>query len=374
MDLEEEDHNMSNDTKAFEITTTGTFFAGRTRLRAIIISSTVNTSGAIGSIRLTTPTDVNTTLFKTSVNAGQTVSLQFDEYPILFKDGLSVQTLSNCKATLVCDSLSEDVVTPLWSPGDFAQTAGWWDASDSSTFSIDGSNNVLTWNNKQNTSLWQMASDGGAATPVSGATKVNDLNVFDFTNPQRLAAGRQQAPWTKDGNLTVISFNVIGAVNQAADSIVSCADKNNAFWQVEADNASTFTGKLNQDQLGSADYQFLNPAGAGVPFSGNTILAQDLDHSTNTIRTKMNGSNVGSSTNYITQQGNTIDFTVMANSAGNRQLEGSFGELIVAHFANGFTGSQDYILKAEGYLAYKWGVQSVLPADHPYKVNPPREN
>lgn len=359
---------MSNDTKAFEITTTGTFFNGRTRLRAIIISSTVNTSGAIGSIRLTTPTDVNTTLFKTSVSAGQTTSLQFDEYPILFKDGLSVQTLSNCKATLVCDSLSEEIVTPLWSPGDFAQTFGWWDASDTTSFTIDGTNNVLNWNNKQNSSLWPMLSDGGAATPISGATTVNDLNVFDFGNPQRLAAARQQAPWTKDGDLTVISFNVIGTVDQSGDSIVSCTDKNNAFWQVEADSSSEFAGKFNQDNLGSADYQF-----SGGPFTGNTIMAQDLDDNTNTIRTRMNGTQVGTSSNYTTSQGNTIDFKVMANSAGNRQLAGSFGELIVAHFANGFVDSQDYILKAEGYLAYKWGAQSVLPADHPYKVNPPRE-
>jgi hypothetical protein len=359
---------MANDTKAFEITTTGTTFNGRTRLRAIILSSTVNTSGAIGSIRLTSPNDVNTTLFKTTVNAGQTTSLQFNEYPILFKDGISVQTLSNCKATLVCDTLTEDTTAALWSPGDFAQTVGWWDASDTTTFTVDGSNNVTAWNNKQDSSLWQMGADGSAATPTSGGTTVNDLNVFDFTNPQRLATNRQQAPWTKDGDLTVISFNVIGTVNQAGDSIVSVNDNSSALWQVEANDSAAFNGKLEQTGLGSADYTF-----SGGPFTGNTILAQDLDHGENTIRTRMNGTQVGSSTNYTTQLGNTIDFRVMSNSGGNRQLAGSFGELIVAHFTGGFSDSEDYIEKAEGYLAYKWGVQSLLPSDHPYKVNPPRE-
>jgi len=361
---------MANDTKAFEITTTGTFFNGRTRLRAVILTSTVNTSGLIGSIRLTSPNDVNTTLFKTTVNAGQNFTLDLNEYPILFKDGLSVQTLSNCKATLICDSLNEEVVTPLWSPGDFAQTFGWWDASDTASFAIDGSNNVLTWDNKQNTSLWQMAADGSAATPVSGATTVNDLNVFDFTNPQRLAIARQQAPWTKDGDLTVISFNVIGTVDQDGDSIISVADNSSAFWQVEADNGAgaAFDGKFEQTGLGSADYTF-----SGGPFSGNTIMAQDLDFGTSTIRTRMNGTQVGTTGNYTTQLGNSNSFKIMSNNGGNRQLAGSFGELIVAHFANGYQDSQDYILKAEGYLAYKWGAQSVLPADHPYKVNPPRE-
>jgi hypothetical protein len=27
--------------------------------------------------------------------------------------------------------------------------------------------------------------------------------------------------------------------------------------------------------------------------------------------------------------------------------------------------------KVEGYLAHKWGLTANLPADHPYKVNPP---
>ena len=37
------------------------------------------------------------------------------------------------------------------------------------------------------------------------------------------------------------------------------------------------------------------------------------------------------------------------------------------------TGGTDItdVEKAEGYLAHKWGVTSLLPADHPYKSSSP---
>ena len=87
----------------------------------------------------------------------------------------------------------------------------------------------------------------------------------------------------------------------------------------------------------------------------------------------MNGTEVGSSSNYNTKLGNTNNFKMMANNVGNRQLEGSFGEMVVAIFPNGYTDSEAFIEKCEGYLAYKYGVQSLLPVSHPYKTQPPRE-
>ena len=361
---------MSNDTKAFQVTATGTVFSGRTRLRAIVISSTQSTTGAMGLIRLTTPDATNTTLFKSEVNAGQNITLDLNEYPILFRTGISVQSLSNCTATLICDSLVEATEAPLWSPGDFSATLGWWDASDSSTFTLDVNDKVVSWNNKQNAGLWQLGADTNGDTPTSGATTVNDLNVFDFNGTdEKLVCARQQTGLPKNGDLTVITFNVIGTVNNGGDSIMACEDGSSRSFQIDADNAAQFNGAFSQTGLGTG----LGHTFTGGPYSGNNIMATDLDHGTGFSRTRFNGTLVGSDDDYTIQLGNTISFNVMANATGNRQLGGSFGEMIVASFPNGFADSEDYIEKAEGYLAYKWDVQSLLPSDHPYKLNPPRE-
>ena len=361
---------MANYTKAFQVTATGTVFSGRTILRSIVVSSTQKTTGAMGLIRLTTPDAPNTTLFKSEVNAGQNITLDLNEYPILFRTGISVQALSNCTATLICDSLVEATEAPLWSPGDFSATLGWWDASDTSTFTTDVNDKVVNWNNKQNANLWQFGADTTGDTPTSGATTVNELNVFDFNGTdEKLVCAKQQTGLPKSGDLTIITFNVIGTVNNGADSIVSCEDNSGKHFQIDADDAAQFNGAFSQSGMGTG----LGHTFTGGPYSGNHIMATDLDAGNDFSRTRFNGTLVGSSSNYSTQFGNTIKFNVMANKVGNRQLAGSFGEMIVASFPNGFADSEDYIEKAEGYLAYKWDVQSLLPSDHPYKLNPPRE-
>jgi hypothetical protein len=73
-----------------------------------------------------------------------------------------------------------------------------------------------------------------------------------------------------------------------------------------------------------------------------------------------------------TAQSGTFNFTnyVVANRAGNTgnyPLNGFVGEIIV--YLNGLATLQRQ--QVEGYLAWKWGLQANLPANHPYKNSPP---
>lgn len=355
---------MANDTKAFFVETTGELFAGRTRLRAVVLTSTSSTQN--GVIRLTKPNDNLHTLFKAGITAGETVTLDLNEYPILFKDGIDVQSLSNCNATIICDSLDSQLAT-LWSPGDFAQTKGWWDASDESTITEDASKGVDTWSNKQDATLWTMEDEGDK--PVTDTTRINGLNVIDFTNPARFTCPRGTSG-TTDGNWTVVWFGSIGTVDQSGDGIFSMEDQNTRKAHINAGAVTQFDGAFDGDGLGSGvDFSL-----TGGPYSGNTIMVMDLSREDDSIRVRVNGEQQGATAgDYTISMDSGIVFKIMSNPGGNRQLAGSVGEFIVAKFSNGYTGSEDYIEKAEGYLAYKWGVQSLLPSDHPYKTNPPRE-
>lgn len=355
---------MANDTKAFFVEDTGELFAGRTRLRAVILTSTSSTQN--GTIRLTPKDDNQMTLFKAGITAGETVTLDLNEYPILFKDGMDVQSLSNCNATIICDNIDTQLAT-LWSPGDFAETKGWWDASDESTISEDASKGVDTWSNKQDATLWQMEDEGDK--PVTDTTRINGLNVIDFTNPARFTCPRGQSG-TRDGDWTIVWFGSIGTVDNAGDAIFSMEDADARKATIDANAAAQFDGAFDGTSIGSGvDFTL-----TGGPYSGNTIMVCDLSREDDSIRVRMNGEQRGAAAgNYDTSMGSKIIFKLMSNPGGNRQLAGSVGEFIVAKFPNGYVGSEDYIEKAEGYLAYKWGVQDLLPADHPYKTNPPRE-
>jgi len=53
----------------------------------------------------------------------------------------------------------------------------------------------------------------------------------------------------------------------------------------------------------------------------------------------------------------------------DRTWAGLIGEVIV--FPVSLTG--DNQSRVEGYLAHKWGLQSLLPSDHPYKTVAPKQ-
>ena len=75
-----------------------TIFAGRTRLRGIILAST----GAAGSVILQDNTD-STTLFQATVPAGDVFAFNIPEDGILFPGGIKSSTLTNADLTVLID-------------------------------------------------------------------------------------------------------------------------------------------------------------------------------------------------------------------------------------------------------------------------------
>ena len=89
------------DIKSVRVTATGAVFAGRTRLRGIILASD---GGGAGTIILQDNTD-STTLFQADVPTGDVFSVNFPEDGILFKGGMKVSTITNIDAaTLLIDN------------------------------------------------------------------------------------------------------------------------------------------------------------------------------------------------------------------------------------------------------------------------------
>jgi hypothetical protein len=55
-------------------------------------------------------------------------------------------------------------------------------------------------------------------------------------------------------------------------------------------------------------------------------------------------------------------FLIHVNRAENRELDGQFAEIMIFN-----SNDQALAIKAEGYLAHKWGMTSLLPSGHLYK-------
>lgn len=258
----------------------------------------------------------------------------------------------------------------LWTPqNDSAELRGWWRADISSTIITSGST-ITTWNNLIDNTLWSMQSDSGAATPDTGAT-VNSIPVATFANPERLVCSKNTTP-DNDGMFTFIALIDSPIVNQSDDSIFTVEDNSGNRIGVAANDALNFMGatKVGNDLSGTA-FSF-----TGGPYTGTNICVLDMDFIAGTIRARMNGTEVGTNSNYSLKIGNKILCKFMCNSNGNRQLAGNLGDFIIAKFEDGYfgeNGSKIFIEQTEGYLAWRYGMESKLPFNHPYRDGPPRE-
>ena len=91
---------MKSDVKAIRVTGTGAVFAGRTRLRGIIVAS--DGVGA-GQITLQDNTD-STTLFDCDTPNGDVFAFNIPEDGVLFPGGMKVSAFTNIdSATIILD-------------------------------------------------------------------------------------------------------------------------------------------------------------------------------------------------------------------------------------------------------------------------------
>ena len=88
---------MKSDVKAVRKTGTGSVFAGRTRLRGIILAST----GSAGSVTLRDGNGVDQ--FVVDVPEGDIFSYNLAEDGILFEGVMNVQAISNATVTIILD-------------------------------------------------------------------------------------------------------------------------------------------------------------------------------------------------------------------------------------------------------------------------------
>ena len=91
---------MKSDVKAIRVTGTGSVFAGRTRLRGIVLVS--DSGGSAGGITLQDGDSV--TQFQGDVANGDVFALNIPEDGVVFKGGMTVSAISNLTAaTLLID-------------------------------------------------------------------------------------------------------------------------------------------------------------------------------------------------------------------------------------------------------------------------------
>ena len=226
-----------------------------------------------------------------------------------------------------------------FSPLDLPNLVLWLDAADTATVTVSAGN-VTQWNDKSGNGNTMTGNSG----PKSGTATANGLNILDVT------AG---------GYFTRTSFTF-----PAQYSIFTVA-----FTSATGVNTLVSTTPDITFLMRRSAIQFGNGGGGWNSFttsftSASNILVEVLN--TGSDGTFYTNGNFLETISGVTATGSELGIGNRLNNL-SEPWNGYLCEILIFNIALPTTKRQ----QVEGYLAWKWGLQASLPANHPYKLSPP---
>jgi len=257
-----------------------------------------------------------------------------------------------------------------WSPSTDITSAIWFDASDTSSYTLSGSN-ITAVTDKA----------GNATVTVTGTPNVTQSldgkNVFQFQSSEDFTTN--EVAQASSGNHWAIGVFQWTNVNNVRDSFwsVECnTETPKRDYAVSASSSSAFDGELDLDGLSSnrisSTIGNTQEFDSGIAQNTWVIIGAIFNKTGNQIAVRINGADAFTPVNDYDNSINTNqDLRIMRNRA-NERLQGQMAEFFTVASVPGTGGTNiSTFQKAEGYLAHKWALTSSLPSGHPYKSSAP---
>jgi hypothetical protein len=254
-----------------------------------------------------------------------------------------------------------------WDPSTDITPVLWYDASDTSSYTLSSS----TLNTVSDKAGNFSPTITGTPTRVTGG--LNGLNVWDFSTSgsnENITTG--SGPYASGGNHWAIGVFQWHSVDQTKDSFWS-ADGNRTYAVSASQSNNTWTGEIDYDGNNSiVSGTARNTFQTNISQNTWTIVSIVFNKTGNQIFGRLNGTTRTSIDPYNLSMDTTCsDHRIMRNRSGVH-LDGRMAEYF--HIAGvpgtGGTNISD-VEAAEGYLAHKWGLTGNLPSSHPYKTKAP---
>ncbi len=260
-------------------------------------------------------------------------------------------------------SLPISIQNSFFLPTQISGCVTWLDAADTSTITVSGSS-VTQWADK-GSRRYVFTQSNTSLSPKSGLNRLNGLNMITTQGSQYLQITNYRQDFT-----TCSFFCVVTATNTFSNwdflGIFMVPQVNGGpyfYTELVGIAPNTYGFTVSSFNFGSMSANQGTTPPIGTPFVYSGFLTGNS--STNFINVNgsqsaltFNGANGGLSASLS----NTTVYT--AGYPGNAK-SGLYGDIIMF---NRILSQSEY-QRIEGYLAWKWGLQSSLPAAHPYKVS-----
>ena len=251
-----------------------------------------------------------------------------------------------------------------WTPTYSTGLSGWWDASDSTTITLDASNNITSWDDLAGSNNLTGQND-----PQISSTLHNSLSVIDFdVENEHFVSSTDSITLPTDGDVQFFIVCEPTGVNNEFDAILSYKGNSNSLdFQIDAGNAGGFRGVLRTRGLetgGGTESTTLPTSQATDMNMFNAVF----DYTDSEYSFRINSTQQGISKTY----NNKLDSTGTLGVFINRSIQGSefpTGKVAEVLMTSDITENNRQTI--EGYLAHKWNLTDKLPSGHPFKNTAP---
>ena len=248
-----------------------------------------------------------------------------------------------------------------FSPIALGGLALWLDAADEITVQVSSGTSVTGWSDKSGNSR-NFALASGSGNPTYSTNVKNGLSAVTFNGTNQ--ALRNDAFVFPNSAYTIFAVQYLASTTGAANGYQRLihggpsADTNALFVGTQTGNVAVFTGNAGDWNDTTA---LANPAVSNLTvwrIVSLTVsagsLATFVDGSANTVKTGTTGAFTG------------LDIGSRPGDPRQQSWNGYVSEILVYNSALTTHARR----QVEGYLAWKWGMQSSLPSSHPYSKAP----
>jgi len=264
-------------------------------------------------------------------------------------------------------TMAASVEESMWTPAN-TTTALWLDAADESTITLV-SDAISQWDDKSGNDR-HVRQTSASSRPLQST--LNGLNVLSLNGTGHHMTTFDSTVWgtTFDRqnftSVCVFEWNGGGGGSDGRrflyEPFVTSGD--DTFTPGLFINSGASPRSIGSTLGRSGDFTFLDSSSS---YGTVPLICVDRLNGGNQLFRRVNGSNDGN----VTANHSTFPFAGMKigthRDANNRWFAGKIAEIIWLPTGNDL----ELMEEVEGYLAHKWGLTANLPADHPYKTNPP---
>jgi hypothetical protein len=314
----------------------------------------------------TTPTTTGGTLFETFTGLTTTsqISSTIVANTYYYASVVRVNSQGSSSEQFSTGTIFTNISLP-----DTANLLYWFDASDTTSLVTSGGTNVSTWANKgiDTSNSGRIGSPSGTVTTNVSGNNINNLNTVRFANSARLAYTAQYESSSNTASFFVI-FRGVTTYTVANRGYFFCNNNGDGstargkdFFTFNFRPGAFMAANITADNS-EVDYSIGTIADNFFTASGATLMSIQMDGTaTNVPNAYMNGTAYAK-----TKTGIALTNTKYYLTLGSTRVDALSFDMCEFLLYRGVLDNTNR-QRIEGYLARKWGIQSKLPATHPFR-------